>query len=554
MARLVARTLAIGLLGLASCGRTRSQVGVMANGGAGAGAAGAVGGAASSGGDGAAAAGGGLSTQSDGNPIYTRAGRLTSSQFEHAATDILGLVEGTDLKSNLPRPALVAADFSNNERGLYVDARAFTQLEEAAEKAAELATGSAEALARVYPGTDPEGFVRSLGRRAFRRPLVEAEVARYLGVLARGQELYGAGFAAGASLVIRAMLQSPSFLYRTELGPAGEPLSSYEIASKLSFWLLDTTPSDALLDAAAKGELDSEQGLLSAARAMLEDRAAEGVMRTFHRELYRLDRFDVLTKSGAPEWSEALGLEAKEASLAFFDRIYTGGEGLRDILLSPRGFVGPRLAPLYGQTAPTMLEDRELGPERLGYFMQVPRLMLDSPGTRPDPIHRGIDMALDVLCLQLPAPPLELPAIPDFAPEQTNRERLESYIGSCGGSCHSRYLDPLGLAFEGFDGMGVARSTDGGRPVDASGTFLFAGGEDSFDDARELMQQLADDELPYACYGRKLASYGLQRDIAAGDAELVAELAEGARRASVKDLMLALVASPAFRLRHEDLP
>ena len=72
---------------------------------------------------------------------------------------------------------------------------------------------------------------------------------RYLAVFLRGEELYGAGFENGAGFVVRTMLQSPHFLYRTELGPAGEPLTGYETASKLSFWLRGTTPSDALLDA-----------------------------------------------------------------------------------------------------------------------------------------------------------------------------------------------------------------------------------------------------------------------------------------------------------------
>jgi hypothetical protein len=126
-------------------------------------------------------------------------------------------------------------------------------------------------------------------------------------------------------------------------------------------------------------------------------------------------------------------------------------------------------------------------------------------------------------------------------------------IGACGGECHAA-IDPLGYAFEGFDGMGVARDFDQGQPVDASGSFFFGSGQDSFADAGELMTKLADDDLPYACYGRKLASYGLQRDIVEDDQELIDSLAAVTRTGAVKDAVLALIADPAFRLRQKGLP
>jgi hypothetical protein len=491
-----------------------------------------------------------------GSPIYTRAERLTNSQFAHAAIDILGLPAQTDLQSELEPVVIGTTDFSNNEHLLVADAPAFQAFEAAAEKAASLATGSAEALARLYAGTDADGFVRQLGHRAFRRPLSDDEADRYTGIFARGEELYGAGFANGAALVIRAMLESPSFLYRTELGPVGDPLSDYEIASKLSFWLLDTTPSDALLADAAAGKLVDADYLVTVARAMLEQPAATEVMRTFHRELYQVDLLDTVVKDPAlvVDWTSDVNAEAKEASFSFFDHIFNEGLGVRDILTSTRGFLGPRLAPLYGQKAPSKLEERELGPQRKGYFSQVPLLLLAGRNAEPATIQRAVRLATRVLCLQLPPPPaLVPPSLPDAQPNQTNRQRLTAETSPCGGECHQT-LNPLGLAFEGFDGMGIARTLDQGQPVDASGTFAFSSGQSSFADAAELMTKLADDDLPYACYGRKLASYGLQRDIVEDDRELVASLAEASRAGAVKDAVLALVGDPSFRLREKDLP
>ena len=116
------------------------------------------------------------------------------------------------------------------------------------------------------------------------------------------------------------MLQSPKFLYRSELGPAGAPLDGYEIASKLSFGLLGTTPSDELLDAAGAGALDSIEGLERAARAMLERPAAIEVMRDFHGQLYRLDRYDDVDRIDVPGSIES---ELAETSHRFFDAVFT---------------------------------------------------------------------------------------------------------------------------------------------------------------------------------------------------------------------------------------
>ena len=107
-------------------------------------------------------------------------------------------------------------------------------------------------------------------------------------------------------------MQSPKFLYRSELGPAGAPLDGYELAAKLSFWLLGTTPSDELLDAAAAGTLDAVDGLERAARAMLEQPAAVEIMRDFHGQLYRLVLYDDINRTDVPASIES---ELAETSL-----------------------------------------------------------------------------------------------------------------------------------------------------------------------------------------------------------------------------------------------
>jgi hypothetical protein len=350
------------------------------------------------------------------------------------------------------------------------------------------------------------------------------------------------------------MLQSPHFLYRTELGADGEPLTGYEIASKLSFWLLGTTPSDALLDAAAQGELDTAEGAEEAARAMLEHPAALEMMRDLLAQWLRLQHFDQLLKFDIPEYTEGLNLEFERASYAFFDHLYQENLGLRAVLTSTTGFVGPGLAPLYGVAAPTSeLEARDLGPSRPGFFTQIPLLALNAINAEPDSVRRGLTIHVDLLCADLSLPGTIIPEVPPLEPDQTNRERISALTAGCGSDCHNLFVNPLGFAFENFDGMGRNRSVDNGKPVDTSGEYPFASGTREFRDAAELMHILADEPQAHLCYAKKLSGYALQRDIVESDRPLLDTLATDFD-ASTKAILLTLVRDPAFRHRPQVAP
>jgi uncharacterized protein DUF1592/uncharacterized protein DUF1595/uncharacterized protein DUF1588/uncharacterized protein DUF1585/uncharacterized protein DUF1587 len=491
----------------------------------------------------------------EGFPIYTRVARLTNSQWQHAVTDILRLSAPSTLADGFEPAVGGTTDFTNNERLLVVDARGFADFEAAAEAAAALATGSESALGALSAETTREGFVRVFGKRAFRRPLTADEEVKYQQVFTQGEALYGTGFANGASLVIRAMLQSPQFLYRSELGPAGEPLNAYELSAKLSFWLLDTTPSDALLDAAGAGKLDSIDALEATARQMLRDPRARDVMRDFHEQLYDLDSPWPESWAGVPEYTDGLHAELVESSYRFFDEMFTQDHGLREILTSERAFVGPNLAPFYGlMPAPSALEARELGPSRVGYFMQVPFLLLHGLERDPHSIRRGTAVQRSVLCRNLGVPAILLRPIPPLAPKQTNRQRISTLTDSCGFKCHHDYINPLGFAFENFDGLGQERQTDNGSPIDTSGTYPFAEGVKDFADARELMTILSNSAKAHTCYAKKITGYALQRDIVERDSAFVESLGKVSRSESIKELIISLIKAPAFRVREAGNP
>jgi hypothetical protein len=496
----------------------------------------------------------------EGDPAYYRVVRLTVEQWRNSVQSVLRLPTAPAADS-LQGAVSGMTDFTNNEVLLSVDERAWTDFQAAAETIAATVTSDAALLSGVYPGMDGPGFITAVGLRAYRRPLTPAEVSGYQTLFDSGAALSGdkSAFAKGAMVVLEAMLQSPHFLYRMELGAEGAPLSSYEVAAKLSLWLRNTTPNDALLDAAATpGNLDTADGAAAVAQQMLEEPAAKAVMRDFHRQVLDFDAFEGLSKAGVAGYDESINPELAESSYLFFDRIFSQGLGVADVFLSTTGFVGTQLAGLYGGgNAPSAgsFAERDFAGTRRGYFTQIPFLMLHARNAQQDAIHRGVSMAFGMLCAPLGFFEGELPPLPARKPGQTQRQLVTEHTGECGLACHKATINPLGFAFEQFDGMGNFRTTEEypgeSLTIDASGTFEFAGGTKTWQDADGFMQLLASEPQTHICYAKKLAGYGLQRDIVVADAPLLATMATASvsSAASLKQLMLALVKQDAFRIR-----
>lgn len=490
----------------------------------------------------------------EGEPFYSRAVQITNEQWANSVRDILNLDETPTQANSFLRPVGGFTLFPNNERVLEVtnDMRESYRL--AAEEIATL-VNTDEAITRIAAGSDATAFVEALGRRAFRRPLTSDEVTRYTALFDTAATFGGeqSAFTKGASLVIQAMLQSPHFIYRTETTTDGERLNGYEIATRLSFWLRNTTPDDEMLDQAESGALDTTEGVVALVNTLLDGDAAMTAHTEMHAELFKFSRYREIVKF-TEEYDPATNAELDEASRLFFDRIYKEDLGLREILTSTQGYAGPAMASLYGEPAPSEMTLMDFGPDRPGFFAQVPYLALFGDDTHSDAIHRGLFINFQVLCAKLPKPGDGVPLPPAPVAGQQDRERMEKHTGkgTCGEACHGNYINPLGFAFENFDGLGRYRTTDQERPVDASSSYPFASGWKEFNGASELMSILAESEEAHRCYAKNILSYALQRDIVAEDETLVTQLAELSKsgNGSLKSLIVELAKSPAFLHRH----
>lgn len=485
-----------------------------------------------------------------GKPIYTRFLRLTNEQWENSVRYLLKLSGPTGVVE-FQHAVSGTTDFVNNERVVIVTNQIWSDFRNSAEEVVAKVTATDQALQAIVPTTDSAAFVQTFGRRAFRRDLTPDEVTHYQALFSEGSTYSGtqSAFTKGAAHVMTAMLQSPHFLYRMELGDDGQPLTGYEMADKLSLWLRDTIASEAMLDAAKTGAFDTGDGAATQAAQMLEDPATKVVMQRFHARLYQLELINDISKDNVAGFDATALPEFRQASDQFFEYLFTQNLGVKDLLTSKVAFAGPALAQLYGLTLPgSGIQQVELQ-GRPGWYSQVPFLTTWAVNNDPDSIHRGVRINLDTLCADPGNPIPDLPAVPPLMENQTNRERYEALTNGCGATCHGQIINPVGFAFEGFDGVGRFRDTDQGKPVNTAGSYPFIEGTKTFGGPEELMQLIANGKQAHQCYAKKMASYALQRDLVDLERPLVVSLGDAslAAGASFKQVMLALVKNDAFR-------
>lgn len=467
--------------------------------------------------------------------------RLSRAEYDATVTDLLGVP--STYGQSLPADVVVAG-FDNNAAALRVSALAADKLSVAAEALAK----DAKLETLTGCGADLACFVRTFGRRAFRRPLGAVEVARYQAL-------------GDARTVISAMLQSPAFLYRPEIGRPSGALDAFELASELSYLLTGSMPDETLLAAAEKGTLTDKATLLSEARRLLRDpRAARSVARFTGQWLY-VDRLPAVAKDAAsyPELTPEVKAAMQAETLTFVDRTLRQGNGtFQDLLLSQTTYASPALASFYGLPAPDAEGKVPTGPARPGVLSQGGVLTVHAVAASSSPIHRGKLVRERFLCQQLPPPPPGVVVqLPPFDPAKSTRERFAEHSKNepCK-SCH-RLMDPIGFGFEAFDGVGRARKDDHGHPLDTKGEIVATDHTDgAFDGVDGLAQKLATSEDAQRCFALQWVRFGFGVDDEAATQCTADRVATAWREGggTFEALILALVMDPTFGTRVGDVP
>lgn len=408
-------------------------------------------------------------------------------------------------------------------------------------------------------------FLGTFAKKAFRHPLTSTELTNLVGFYTTART-GGADFSTAMSLVVQAILQSPSFLYRVEVGSpvAGQAgtiqLNPYEMASRLSYFLWNTMPDDALFASAAAGELAAPAGIETQARRLLASPRAHAAILNFHSQWLRFDKMNNLVKSPDmfPAFGPAMATAMRQSAEKFVDSTFFGDGTLSALLTDSHAWVNDVLAPVYGVTAPAggAMSWVALDPtQRSGILTNAGLLAGFAHETADSPVLRGVFVLQRLTCSAPPPPPANLSTTPpaaDPGTPQTTRQRFANQHeqGTCAG-CH-RSIDGIGFAFEHYDALGQWRTTDSGLPVDSTGQFAGSGDlVGTFDGAVELGKKLAASASVRSCVASQWLRYALGIDSTAVAPKalepMVAALAGSG--ANMREAVVALVKSDAFRQR-----
>ena len=383
-----------------------------------------------------------------------------------------------------------------------------------------------------------DDFIRRVGPRLFRRALRATEHARYKAVFTAvaNDETPEAGVRA----VLEALLQSPSFLYRTELGDTHGVLTNDELASALSYALWAAPPDEAL----RTSTLTDPQVLRAQRSRLMKAPQARVALDHFTRHWLELDRLSTAVRDASefPDDSPALRSALEDETLSTFAEFVASGASFDTLLTHTKDVVPAALRPVYGET---------WGPHRRGILGHGSVLLAHSNSDSPSPVHRGKLVRGRLLCQSLPPPPPGIDAaLPDFQPGQTNRERFAEHSKSsaCSG-CH-RLMDPIGLGFERFDALGRVIEADSSGEVLATGSL-----DGAFDGVPALAERLAASDVVASCFTSQWSRQvlGLDGDQASCDEGGVL-VTQSARPASLSALLELPFEAPFFSRRSEGSP
>jgi mono/diheme cytochrome c family protein len=501
--------------------------------------------------------------------------RLTRVQYLNTLRALFG--EQMELPTELEPDTLVSGSAAVGAARVVVSLRGTEKYAAAAFALARRALADVDFRARFVRCAPDAAFdaacagdlLERFGLRAWRRPLTADERERYL-ELGRRAAAEAAkperGRAQPALVAITAaLLQSPNFLYRVEVGlpdpadPSLRRLTDFELGSRLSYFLWAAPPDDELLDAAAAGRLGTDAGLAAAAERMLRSPRSRETMRGFFAELFRLAKLDRLAEYRAKykQVTDTLPASMRGETMRVIEEIaFAPDRDFREIFAAKFTYVNAELARLYGLPEPAASDSEGFarvalpaGSTRPGVLGQASFLSVQSHPTGPSPTKRGKFIRETLLCQPVPPPPPEvntkLPKDPDGAPPRTTRAKLAAHRTSpkCAG-CH-KAMDPLGLAFETYDGIGAYRDHEGAERIDPSGELDGV----AFKDAGELGTLLAKSPKVAACMARSLLRFALGHLESEDEQPLIDELTAGLARDGYRfpALVLAVVKSQGFR-------
>lgn len=427
-----------------------------------------------------------------------------------------------------------------------------------------------------------DAFIGRLGRVAFRRPLASGEVEFYRGFYAPSTGIDPAGFAD----IIAAMLNAPDFLYVVEGRgeelpdrPGTFQLTAHELAARLSYHFWNTAPDAELSALADSGALLDPDNYRAEVARLFEDQRTSAAVTDFYDEWLKLDDLSELDRNNGSALFQAFSgenLPSGELRQAMRDEVFgmlrhytfTQPGGVFELLTSPYSFAtSSELADLYGAEAWDGLgTPPSLGNQRPGLLTRAAFLATGTANTRP--IMRGLFIRTTLLCDSIAPPPAEAGATPpELSPDLTTREVVEQLTApdACYG-CHQTFINPLGFALEGFDGLGRVRSEQrlfddagdeiGQKPIDTTSVPQVVLGDDTPSTGpADLMRLIAESGKVEACLARQYFrfTFGRWEQVASDGCTLEQMRQAITSEAGLSGLLRDVALSDAFQTRTAQL-
>ncbi len=416
------------------------------------------------------------------DPGHTVLRRLSRSEYGNTVRDLFGI--DARIADRFPPDGGGGAGFDNNAATLFLPPLLMERyLEVAAEVLARVRT---DRLLIARPDRDlpareaARRVVVHWATRAYRRPVEAGEVDRLLGLYDQAAA-QGAAVVAAVKLALKAVLVSPSFLFRVEAeeaGPAPTRVGDQELASRLSYFLWSSLPDEELFRLAQEGRLGEPEVLAGQVRRMLLDPKARALAENFGGQWLRVRELETTARPDPtrfPAYTPALRDAMVGEALEFLHALLREDDSLLDLLDADYSYLNEALSRHYGVPGVNGAELRQVSlPDRRrgGLVTMAGVLTATSYPLRTSPVLRGKWVLEELLGVTVPPPPADAGTLPKddrSVEELTLRQRLEQHRQrpACH-SCHSR-IDPVGFSLENYDPTGRWRSEVGGQPVDASG-------------------------------------------------------------------------------------
>ena len=426
------------------------------------------------------------------------------------------------------------------------------------------ATASRERLFTCRP-SDPGDdacaaeILRTVARRAWRRPVAANELDMLLGFFRAGRDEAGA-FDDGIEQGLVRVLTDPAFLFRVEHDPAGAApgapyrLGGLDLASRLSFFLWSSLPDDALIEAAAAGQFDDPAAVDVQVGRMLDDPRSDALIDNFFGQWLLLRNVETAQPDpqAFPEFDDNLRAAFERESRLLLQYQLRADRPLTELLTADYTFVNQRLAHHYGIPGVVGSHFRRVplpDGNRAGLLGHGSLLTVTSYPDRTSVVLRGKFVLENILGTPPPAPPAEVPPLEATEVHGSLRQRMEQHRANpvCA-TCHAQ-IDPLGFALENFDGIGKWRAEDGEVAVDASGVLPDG---TPFDGPSTFRNALLGRVAAYrATLAERLLTYALGRTLSPADMPAVREIMR--RTAAEGDTWRALIRnvtrSLPFRMR-----